>query len=333
MGERKADEAKISLINYNESEFAESSHQTIISALKLRDPKLVSWLNIDGLHDTDIVAAAGAEYNLHPLLLEDILNTDHRPKVEEFEEYLFVSLKMIAVNDDKSEIIAEQLSLVLGANWLVSFQEKEGDVFGSIRERLRENKGLIRQKGADYLLYRLIDTVVDHYFYVVEFIGDKAEELEKSVLESTEKEVLQQIQQLKRDLMDLKKSIYPLRDIISTLQKEDNILIQKATFRYLRDVYEHIIQINDSIDSGRELAANIMDLYLSGVNNKMNEVMKVLTIISTIFIPLSFVVGLYGMNFDNIPELHWKYGYLGVWIVFIVAVSGMLYFFKRKKWL
>ena len=237
MGERKADEAKISLINHNENEFAESSHQTIISALKLRDPKLVSWLNIDGLHDTDIVAAAGAEYNLHPLLLEDILNTDHRPKVEEFEEYLFVSLKMIAVNDDKSEIIAEQLSLVLGANWLVSFQEKEGDVFGSIRERLRENKGLIRQKGADYLLYRLIDTVVDHYFYVVEFIGDKAEELEKSVLESTEKEVLLQIQQLKRDLMDLKKSIYPLRDIISTLQKEDNILIQKATFRYLRDVY------------------------------------------------------------------------------------------------
>jgi magnesium transporter len=333
LGERKAAEAKISLIEYNQTEFSELCYLDIDSAIENRKQNCVSWLNIDGLHETDLISATGIKYNLHPLVLEDILNTDNRPKVEEFDDHLFVSLKMIHVNQKLKEIESEQISFILGKNWLVSFQEQEGDIFGQVRERLRESKGLIRQKSSDYLLYRLIDTVVDHYFFALEHIADTSEELEQAVLKSSEKEQLKQIQTLKKEIIDLKRAIFPLREIVSTLQKEDHYLIEKATLRYLRDVYEHIIQMNDSLDSSREAAKNIMDLYLSGINNKMNEVMKVLTIISTIFIPLSFVAGLYGMNFDNIPELHWKYGYYAVWVVFIVAVSGMLYYFKRKDWL
>lgn len=333
LGDRKSENAKISLIEYNQAEYAEATHDEIVSSIEARDPKKTSWLNIDGLHDTDLIAAAGAHFNLHPLLLEDVLNTDHRPKVEEFDDHLFVSLKMISVDKEKNEIVSEQISLILGEGWLITFQEQEGDVFNEIRLRLREGKGLLREKNADYLLYRVIDTIVDHYFFVIEHIADVGEELEKSVLERSDKAMLQQIQHLKKELMDLKRAIFPLRDVVSSLLKNETPLIEKSTLRYFRDVYEHIIQINDSLDSSRESAANIMDLYLSGVNNKMNEVMKVLTMISTIFIPLSFVVGLYGMNFDNIPELHYQNGYYGVWAFFIVVVAGMLFFFKRKKWL
>jgi magnesium transporter len=324
LGEQKVAKTLISTVSYDVKSVAETKHADLVSAIKSRDRSKLTWLNIDGLHDTELIAAAGKEFNLHPLLLEDILNTDHRPKVEEFDDHLFVSLKMISVNAAKTEIESEQLSLILGENWLISFQEQEGDVFGNIRERLRDNVGLLRQKNADYLLYRLIDTVVDHYFIVIEHIVDKGEALEKAVLESSDQEMLSKIQQHKKELMNLKRAIFPLREIVSSLLKEDNALIEQPTFRYLRDVYEHIVHMNDSLESSRESAANIMDLYLSGVNNKMNEVMKVLTMISTIFIPLSFIVGLYGMNFENIPELHYEYGYYAVWVVFIIAVSGMI---------
>ena len=333
LGEQKVTDTIISTVSYDSKTIENKKYPDIISAIETRNHAKVTWLNIDGLHDVEIVAAAGEAYNIHPLLLEDILNTDHRPKVEEFEDHLFVSLKMISVNANQNDIDSEQLSLILGKNWLISFQEQEGDVFDSIRERLRDNKGLLRQKGADYLLYRMIDTVVDHYFFVIEHIVDKGEALEKAVLESSSPEMLHKIQQHKKELMNLKRAIFPLREIASTLLKEDNVLIEKPTLRYFRDVYEHIVHMNDSLESSRETAANIMDLYLSGVNNKMNEVMKVLTMISTVFIPLSFVVGLYGMNFDNIPELHYHYGYFAVWGFFIVAVSAMIYFFKHKKWL
>jgi len=333
LGDRKSENAKITEICYDSDDFTETVHPDIVSAINSRDHRKITWLNIDGLHNTDIIAAAGAEYNLHPLLLEDILNTQHRPKVEEFDKYLFVSLKMISVNSEKKEIEAEQLSLILGENWLITFQEQEGDVFNDIRVRLRDSKGLIRHKGADYLLYRLIDTVVDHYFYVIEHIVDVSEELEKEVLESFDQDILPRIQKLKKEQMNMKKALFPLREVVSSLQNEDNVLIDKATLRYLRDVYEHIIQLSEALDSSRESSANIMDLYLSGVNNKMNEVMKVLTMISTIFIPLSFVVGLYGMNFDNIPELHYWNAYYYVWGFFVLVVAGMMYYFKRKKWL
>ncbi len=332
LGDRKAENAKISILEYNLEECTETHHPDIISGIKNRDQQKNLWINVDGLHNTDIVASAGTEFNLHPLLLEDVLNTEHRPKVEEFDDCIFISLKMIGIGTN-NDIVTEQLSMVLGSNWLLSFQEQEGDVFEQIRERLRENKGLLRQKGTDYLLYRLLDTVVDNYYYVMEHISDRAELLEDGVLQNANKKILPQIQELKRELMDLKRAINPMREIVTTLQKEENELINESTQRYLRDVYEHIIQINDMLEANRELAGNIMDLYLSNINNRMNEVMKVLTIISTIFIPLSFMVGLYGMNFDNMPELHWRYGYFGVWGVALLTVAGMLYYFKKKRWL
>ena len=333
VGIKRSENVKVTAYEYNNTDFEELNNPNLAELIGSFSPSKTSWINIDGLHKTELIEELGGHFNLHPLLLEDVLNTGHRPKVEEFDNCIFVTIKMLGINKERTEVLSEQMSIVLGDSWLLSFQEQEGDVFNVIRERLRENKGIIRQKGPDYLLYRLIDTVIDYYFFVLEFIGDRTEILEKSVMDTADKTNLAEIQALKKELMDLRRLVNPLREVISTLLKEDNRLIKKETIRYLRDVYEHTIHINDTLESQRETLANITDLYHTGVNNRMNEVMKVLTIISTIFIPLSFVVGLYGMNFDYIPELHWKYGYLGVWAIFILAVSGMLYFFKRKKWL
>jgi len=333
VGKKKTEKVKISVIDYDATEFSENEYETIEECFSFREKNSVTWINIDGLHDTSLIAKIGKEFNLHPLLMEDILNTRHRPKLEEFDDCLFLTLKMLGVAADGNSIVSEQVSFVLGEGWVISFQEEEGDVFHTLRQRLRENKGLTRKRGADYLLYRLIDTVVDNYFLVTEHIGEENERIEEKVLSAADTKTLQQIQRQKKLLISFRRSIGPLREAVGALQKESVSLIQESTIRYLRDVYEHIIQVNDSIDSQREMIANIMDLYLSGVSNRMNQVMQVLTIISTIFIPLTFLAGIYGMNFDNIPELHWKYGYFGVWGVMFVVLIAMLFYFRKKKWL
>ncbi len=332
VGNRKTEKIIITVIDYDNSEFTETICKNIEDCFHLKDKKTTTWINIDGLQDTKMIAKLGEHFDLHPLLLEDVLNTHHRPKAEEFDDYTFLTLKMLGIGKDKRSITSEQISFILGKNWLISFQERPGDVFDSVRDRLRTSMGNLRKTGADYLLYRLVDTIVDHYFVVTDHFDDITEKLEEDALKNPETATLQKIQKRKKELVNIRKAIFPVREAISILEK-DTKLFKVGTKRYLRDVYEHIIQLNDTIETQRDLLGNIMDLYLSGVSNKMNEVMKVLTIIATIFIPLTFIAGVYGMNFELMPELKWKYGYLGVWALMIAIFVGMIFYFKNKKWL
>jgi magnesium transporter len=326
VGKRKADKMKISVIDYTKTDYAQTIYKTAEECFPYKTKNSVSWVNIDGLHDTEAIASIGTNFGLHPLLIEDVLNTKHRPKLEEYDDHIFLTLKMLGIGKDKVSIISEQISFVMGAGWILSFQEKEGDLFDGLRLRLQENKGNMREKGVDYLLYRLLDTVIEH-------ISEITENLEERVINSPTSESLNEIHEIKKLLFKIRKATYPLREAVSNLQKNTNNLIQDNTTHYLRDVYEHIIQINDTVETQRDMIASIMELYLTGVSNRTNQVMQLLTIISTIFIPLTFIAGIYGMNFDNIPELHWKYGYVATWIVMIVIVIIMLRYFKRKRWL
>ncbi len=333
IGKRKSHKIKISVIDYDQDYFLEEVCKTPEACFTYKDKKSISWVNVDGLHEIEDIASIGKHYELHPLLLEDVLNTRHRPKIEEFDNCIFLTLKMFGVSKDGKQIISEQVSLILGKTWVLSFQEQEGDVFDTLRERIKEKKGNIRNRKSDYLFYRLIDTIVDNYFFVTEHLSDVIDGLEVSVLNKQDQESLHEIQRLKKQLTTLRKSIMPLREAVSYLEKDANGLIDESTTRYLRDVYEHIIQVNDTIDSQRDAVASIMDLYLSGVSNRMNQVMQVLTIIATIFIPLTFIAGIYGMNFENMPELHWKYGYFAIWILMAIIIAFMIRYFKRKRWL
>lgn len=333
IGKKSSEKTHISIIDYDATNYSEQICESPNECIPFKTTKSVSWINIDGLHNTNIIEEIGKNFQLHPLLLEDILNTGHRPKVEEFDNYTFITLKMLGLSEKGNSIISEQVSIILGDTWVISFQEQQGDIFDALRLRIKENKGMIRQQGTDYLVYRLIDTVVDNYYFITEYISETIEELQEMVLKSSERSSLLEIQKLKREIIGLRKSVLPLREAVSELHKDETNLIKTATIRYLRDVYEHIIHVIDSLDSQRDMLASIMDLYLTGVSNKMNQVMQLLTIIATIFIPLTFIAGIYGMNFDNMPELHWKYGYFGIWAIMIVVIVLMIIFFKRKKWL
>ncbi len=333
IGKQKIENIRVSLIEYDLENYNEKVCKTLQECYPSKTNNLVSWINVDGLHDTETIAELGNHFDLHPLLLEDVLNTRQRPKIEEYDDYIFLTLKMLSINEEEDTVNSEQVSFVLGKNWVISFQEQEGDIFEGVRVRLRESKGNIRKKGADYLLYRLIDSVVDNYFSVTEHINESTEILEEQVLESDSRELMQEIQHLKKQLINLRKAVNPLREAILSMQKNEIELIEESTTRYLRDVYEDIIQVYESIDTQRDILNSIMDLYLSGISNRMNQVMQVLTIIATIFIPLTFIVGVYGMNFENIPELQYKYGYQVVWFVMILVIIAMIIYFRKKKWL
>jgi magnesium transporter len=265
--------------------------------------------------------------------MEDILHTDQRPKMEDFEDYIFIVTKMLFFDQEKRELKAEQLSLILGENYVVTFQERVGDVFEPIRERIRKGKGRVRKMQSDYLAYALIDAVVDHYFIVLEKIGETVESLEEELVTNPTPETLQAIHHLKRELIFLRKSVWPLRELISGLERGEASLIQEKTTVFLRDVYDHTIQVIDTVESLRDMVSGMLDVYLSSVSNRMNEVMKVLTIIATIFIPMTFIAGIYGMNFENMPELKWPWGYPLVWCVILAIGIVMLGYFKKKKWL
>lgn len=331
VGKRLVDKVRISVIDYHANQYEEKVCKTTEDVFEYKEKKSVTWINIDGLHDVDAIAKIGEHFQLHPLLLEDVLNTNHRPKLEEYENCLFLTLKALNVSNNMIE--SEQMSFVLGPNWIISFQEKEGDIFDGLRQRIKENKGTIRQKSVDYLLYRLIDTVVDHYFLITEFVSDATIDLEERVFENPDENALKEIHLLKKRLVSLRKTTGPLREAVLGLYKGGSKLVKESTTRYLQDVYEHIIQVNETIESQRDTVASIMDLYMTGVSNRMNQVMQVLTIIATIFIPLTFIAGIYGMNFDNMPELHWKYGYFTVWGIMASVTLVMVLYFKRKRWL
>lgn len=331
IGSVKTDRVHISVIDYKKDHFKEKE-STVDELCQYCNPDTITWINIEGLHDTALLQKIGEIFHLDKLLLEDILNTNHRPKTEIFTNYIFVTLKMIDLLPDKSGITHEQVSFVMGNGWLISFQEEGGDVFEKIRDRLRKGQGDLQDRKVDFLLYRLIDTVVDNYFFVTEYFSDTNADIEQDIFKNPTPEALKQIQKIKRQILNFKRVVMPLREVAAGLEKDGGYLIEQETKRYLRDLYEHVIQVNDSIDSQREVIASIQDLYLSGTSNKMNEVMKVLTVISTIFIPLTFIAGVYGMNFANMPELSWKYGYFIIIGIMLLIFIGMVIYFRRKRW-
>ncbi|RZN37031.1 MAG: magnesium/cobalt transporter CorA [Methanophagales archaeon ANME-1-THS] len=333
IGERRTEKVKITLIDYDETQFQEKEVERVEDCFPFKDTPTVTWINIDGLHDVAIIEKIGKQFGFHPLLLEDILNTNQRPKMEDFEHYIYIVLKMLYYGERAHEVTAEQISLILGSHFVISFQEREDDVFTTIRERIRNAKGRIRKAGADYLAYTLIDAIVDTYFLILEHIEEKIEDIEEELVTNPTPETLQRIHRLKRELILLSKSVWPLREVIGGLQRAESPLIQATTSIYLRDVHDHTIQVIESIETFREMISGMVDIYLSSISNKMNEVIKVLTIIATIFIPLTFIAGIYGMNFEYMPELEWRWGYPFVWLVIGAVVISMLLYFKRKKWL
>jgi len=333
VGEQKIETARITLMGYDQVRLEEKKLESIEESFAFKDTPPVSWINIDGLHEVELIEKIGTHFNIHPLTLEDIVNTGQRPKVEDFEEYIFLVFKMLKFDETTGHITSEQVSLIVGLHYLLSFQEIEGDVFEAVRERIRRGRVHIRKSGPDYLAYALLDAVVDHYFLILEKMGERIEHLEERLHGQPTPEILQAIYDLKRELIYFRKQVWPIREVLSTWQKTESAIVQEANKVFIRDVYDHTIQVIDTIESLRDILSGLMDLYLSTVSNKMNEVMKVLTIMATIFIPLTFVAGIYGMNFKYMPELEWKWSYPFLWILLIVIFCGMMLFFKRKNWL
>jgi len=333
VGDERLREAKITVIDYDQSKLSESEIAKVEECLVLKDKPTVTWINIDGVSDAQTLQKIGDGFGLHPLILEDIMNTDQRPKVEDFGSYLYIVLRMLHYDDEKGTVVTEQVSIVLGLGFVISFQETEGDVFDPIRDRIRTARGLIRKMGPDYLTYALIDAIVDNYFAILEKLGEKIEYLEDELVTNPTLETLREIHELKRDMIFLRKSVWPLREVVSKLEREGSNLIKETTGIYLRDVYDHTIQVIDAVETFRDMLSGMLDIYLSSISNRMNEVMKVLTIIATIFIPLTLVSSVYGMNFTYMPELGFPWGYPLVLLTMAIIAAVMLVFFRRKRWL
>ncbi len=335
IGDTKTHTTHTVRIQYNEASVAT---QTVKHFEELKDnitDKTVTWINVDGVHEVDLIEHIGKMFNLHGLSVEDIVNTDQRPKIEDHDNYLYIVLKMLTLNETTFEVKPEQISLILGHGFVISFQEDEGDVFDAVRDRIMTGKGRVRKSGCDYLVYALLDAIVDHYFVVLEKLSEKIEQLEDQVLADNKPSPIRikQIHTLKKEVIYLHRTIWPLREVFSDFAKAESPLLKDTTRVFIRDVLDHTIQIIESIQTFRDMLTVQMDMYLSYTSHSTNEVMRVLTIIATIFIPITFVVGIYGMNFRFMPELEWEWGYPMVWIVIIFAVAAMLVYFKRNKWL
>jgi magnesium transporter len=332
IGDEKNFDVSIEQITYNELHY-DSSTITDLELLQSDDIDApVRWINIAGIHNKQLISSFGKIFGLHPLVQEDIMHAAQRPKLEDYDQYLYLVLRMISLNDETSEIRSEQVSIILFQNTVITFQENPEDIFDSLRERIKKGAGRIRKSRADYLAYCLIDSVVDHYFEVLERIGEKLEDVEEAIISNQFNSHFNELHNFKRELIFLRKSIWPLREVINYLYKAESKWINADTNVYFRDVYDHCIHVLDTLESYRDLTSGLMDLYLSSLSNKMNQIMKTLTIIATIFIPLTFVVGVYGMNFKNMPELLWHQGYFIIWIIMLLIATGMLWYFKKKKW-
>ncbi|MBN1349575.1 magnesium/cobalt transporter CorA [candidate division KSB1 bacterium] len=333
IGDKKVDQTKISIIDYDDARLNEKEVRTIEECFPFKDQPTVTWINIDGLHDVEVIEKIGKYFDIHPLILEDILHTGQRSKIEDLEQHVYIVTQMLSLDEDSGEIQEEQLSIILGPNFVISFQEKAGDVFDPVRERIRTGKVRIRKSKADYLTYSLLDTVVDNYFLILDKLAERIEVLEEEMFNHPSSETLRTIHNLKRQIISLRRTISPLREVISRIEREEFALIHESTSMFYKDVYDHIFQIIETVDTLRDLVTGLFDTYLTNASNKMNEIMKVLTIIATIFIPLTFIAGIYGMNFKYIPELEWRWGYFLVLFVMLIVFAGMIVYFRRKKWL
>jgi magnesium transporter len=321
----------LELISYNESSVNMHNDIPIEELLEKCDNRQISWINVDGLTDQELIQKISKHFNLHYLLVEDVMNTDHQPKADEFEDHLFFTLKMLYRIEGQS-IDYEHISFVLGKNYLLSFQEKEGDIFDNLRSRINQDSGIIRKRGADYLLYRLIDAIVDSYYSVLESIGRRVEEIEDNISSNATELDFIEIQKLRKEFIYLRKVVYPLREALNKVIKNEEGFIEERNEKYFSDVYDHVIHLIDSLDTYKDLTSTLMDLYMNTINYRMNEVMKLLTVITTIFIPLSFIAGVYGMNFRNMPELQTQNGYYVVLIAMGAIFIAMIGYFKYKKW-
>ena len=334
IGAEKKGPPLIRILDFDADSLRERSKASLDECIPFRDSDSVTWIDVEGLHDVELLDRLGSCYGVHPLILEDILNTDQRPKADDMEGYIYVVLKMLDFDPHSLEIVSEQVSIVLGRNYVISLQEgREGDLFEPLRERIRNGKGRIRKLGPDYLAYSLLDTIIDHYFIILEKFAERIEVLEDNLVNDPRPETLQQIHHLKREMIFLRKSAWPLREVVNVLEKSESELIRPTTKIFLRDIYDHAIHIIDSIETHRDMLSGMLDIYLSSVSNRMNQVMKVLTIIATIFMPLTFLAGIYGMNFKYMPELGWRWGYPLVLLIMAGAAAAMVYFFKKKNWL
>lgn len=332
VGPRMVEKVRLRLFEYDAEKLSERTLEDISEALPTRDNPPVGWLNVDGLHDTELLGELRDHFGIHPVAMEDVVTLGHRAKMEEYEGYILLILPMLSFDEESLTVQTEQLSLILGPRWVLTFQERFGDVFEPVRERLRTAHGRIRQRGADYLAYALMDAVVDRYFGILEKLGDAAEELDQRVMENPAPEILHWINHLKKELLLMRRSVWPLREALSSFVRTESDLVTESTQVFARDVYDHAIQIIDTVETLRDLTGGMTDLYLSTMGQRTNEVMKVLTIMASIFIPLTFMAGVYGMNFEFMPELHVPWAYPALWLLMLSVAGGMIWYFRRKGW-
>lgn len=332
VGEVYSDHPKIIVVDYSKDSFAESTDATIEEALEYIHSPEITWINIQGINDTTIIDAIGKEFGMHALAMEDILNTDQRAKLDDYKDYLYIVLRLLNYDYKADTVTGEQISILVNKNCVITFQESNRDLFKGIRERIRKPNTKIREMGTDYLCYTIIDWIIDQYFVILEKVDDKLEHLEEALLNHPHTEILLKIERTKREVILLRKSVWPIRDLVSQFNRIDTPLIHENSRIFMRDVYDHTIQLIDTIESFRDIVSGMLDLYLSNLTQRTNEIMKVLTVVSTIFVPLTFLASLYGMNFDNIPELHAQYGYYVLLCVMVLIASAMIYYFRRKKW-
>ena len=333
IGRERSEKTRITVLDYDAEHVEERTIQAVDELAPYVGKPTATWIDVVGIHEPDVIEQIGSRFQIHPLMMEDIMNTTQRPKIDDLGKYICLILKVIAFDESSADLRVEQLSLVFSHDFVLSFQESDSGIFRPLRDRIQNSRGRVRRMGTDYLVYCLMDAVVDHYFVVMERMGEKLDSLEDEVVSNPKREILRDVQRLRDEILVVRRAVWPLREVISMLERADSPLVDRTTAIYFRDVYEHTIQVMDTVDTYRDILSGMFDIYLSSVSNRLNEVIKVLTIIATVFMPLTFLAGVYGMNFEHMPELKWRYGYVLIWGVMIVIALAMLAYFRRRKWI
>jgi len=333
IGASRMEKTRISILEYDKDHLIERHFANVDELMNHEISLAMAWINVCGIHAVDVIAALGMHFGIHPLIQEDIVNTNQRPKFEEHQEYVYIVLKMLFYAGETHGVEMQQVSFILGQNYMITFQETDSGIFSAVESRIRSAQGKIRAMGTDYLAYSLIDAIVDNYYSVLEYLGDKIEELEDNVVFRPHSGIVKEIHMLKNEMLFIRKSVWPLREVINAVQRGDSTIFKDETELYIRDVYDHTVQVIDTIEMYRDMVSGLLDIYLSSISNRLNEVMKVLTIISTIFIPLNFIAGVYGMNFKYMPELELEWGYPAILTLMATVAMVMLYFFRRRNWI
>jgi magnesium transporter len=334
MGEERTEPIEFRVLEYGPDHLVETDRETVDEVLKYRDTTPITWINVSGVHDESVIRTIGDHFHIHPLIQEDIVHTGQRPKLDPQDDYIYLVVKMLYFDGDRGgELRAEQVSLLVGERNLISFQEDPGDVFDPVRKRIRNGRGQIRNRGPDYLAYAILDVIVDHYFVVLEDLGTRTEDLEDAIVADVSIQVEDEIHDLRRDLTFVRRMTWPMRELLHQLERLESPLWAEHNQPYVRDTYDHVVQVLDLIEALRDTASGLHDLHMTSISNRMNEIMKVLTIIGTIFIPLTFIAGIYGMNFEYMPELGWAWAYPAVWVVMLSLAGALLLYFHRREWI